>query len=110
MEVPFYRSIVFASCAANLLLCHGCPDVDFERRGGRHVGGDEWNRAFHQPGNEMNVAGQTVKAGNQKHGTAAAAFFEGGVKLRAGGVALPALHFGICTGKLAAADEEPGNS
>ena len=44
-------------------LGHGRPDVQHERSGGRHVGRDERDAGLHQPGDEVDVAGQPVELG-----------------------------------------------
>ncbi len=42
--------------------------MDGEPVHGRHVGRDELDAAFHQPGDEVDVAGQTVELGDDQHG------------------------------------------
>jgi hypothetical protein len=44
--------------------------VDGEPVDARHIDGDKFHVAVHQAGNEMDVAGEPVKLGDDQHGAA----------------------------------------
>ena len=44
----------------------GRVNMQHEQRGGRHVGRDEGDAGLHQPGDEVDVAGQPVELGDQQ--------------------------------------------
>ena len=45
---------------------HPVEDVQHERSGGRHVGRNERDAGLHQPGDEVDIAGQPVELGDQQ--------------------------------------------
>jgi hypothetical protein len=71
------------------LLGHGGQNVNGEAGGLRHVAGDEIRAVLHQSGDERDIAGEPVEAGNQEHGAAFAAFGQGSEEL--GTVDVPAI-------------------
>ena len=64
------------------MLGHGRQDVDGQPVGLGHIASDKVRAALHQVGDESNVAGQPVKAGNQQGSATLPTLFEGGEELR----------------------------
>ena len=87
-----------------LVLGDGRQDVNGQPVGLGHVAGHEIDAALHQVCDEGHVAGQTVQTGDQKHGTALAALFQGGEELRPVRVPASALDLGEFGGQLTAVD------
>ncbi len=86
------------------MLRYGGKDVNGEPGSLRHVAGDEVRPALHEVGNESDVAGQTIKAGNEEQSTAFAAVGQRGQKLRPVAVPASALDLRILGHQLAATD------
>ena len=92
------------SCVANHLafvLCHCRQDMNCEPIRGRHVHGNEIDAALHQVGDKCYVAGKPIKAGDQEHGAALAAFLQGGAQLRSVAHPPPAFDLGELRHELA---------
>jgi hypothetical protein len=87
---------------------HCRKDVDGEPVRARHVHGHEFNIAVHQSGNEMDVAGEPVELGDDKHGTVLPALCERCMEFRP--ILLPpALYFDELRRQLSLACHEAGD-
>lgn len=69
-----------------------------------HIAGNEIRAALHQIGDEGDVTGQPVKAGNQQGSAALSALLKGGKQLRPVRVSASALDLGELGHELAAVD------
>jgi hypothetical protein len=90
------------------MLGHCREDVNCEPVRAQHIHGDRFNIAVHQAGNEMDVAGEPVKLGDDQRGAALPSLCEGRKELRPV-ILAPALHFHERGGQLALACHEACN-
>ena len=86
------------------MLGDGGRNVDGQPVGLGHIAGDEVGTALHQIGDEGDVTGQPVKAGNQQGSAALPALLKGGKQLRPVRVPASALDLGELGHELAAVD------
>ena len=77
-----------------LMLGKGRQDVDGEPVGLGHVGGDELDAGLHQPGDEVNIAGQPIQLGDDQRCLLPAAQLDGLEQLGPVGVALAGFDLG----------------
>jgi len=82
----------------------GNPITNVQPVGLGHIASDEVRAALHQVGNEGNVTGQPVKAGNQQGSAALPALFKGGKQLRPVRVSASALDLSELGHELATID------
>ena len=90
------------------MLGDGGENVDGQSVRLGHIDGNEINPTLHEAGDEMDVAGQSIKPGDDERGFVTAALVERGCELRAVGVPLAALDF-LELGEQGSAVREPGN-
>ena len=81
------------------MLGHSGQDMDGKPVGVGHIGGDEVHTAFHQAGNEMDVAGKPIELGYHKRCLVAATVSQGPFKLGPVFMALTTFNFVILTNK-----------
>src|ERR1035438_3638808 len=86
------------------MLCDGGQNVDGQPVGLGHIASDEVRAALHQVGNESDIAGQPVKAGNQQSSAALPTLFKCGQELRPVRVPASALDLGELGHELATVD------
>src|ERR1017187_8427225 len=86
------------------MLGDGGQNVDGQPVGLGHIASDEVRAALHQVGNKSDVAGQSVKTGNQQGSAALPTLFKCGQELRPVRVPASALDLGELGHELAAVD------
>jgi hypothetical protein len=90
------------------MLSNGGEDVDGQSVRLGHINGNEINPTLHEARDEMDVAGQSIKPGDDECGFVAAALVERGCELRTVGVPLAALNL-LELGEQGSAVREPNN-